>query len=119
MPVAGAGRWSSLPQGWFQNEVKGMKRVLRGAVCAALLGAAGAVPAWEVASYTPSAVVPLLPAADQAVALRAGQQTPLWWLRRPHQEALALGWLGVSPRAASPGRVADGDGKSGGPVAGE
>ena len=54
-----------------------MKRVLRGAVCAALLGAASAVSAWEVASYTPSAVVPLLPAADQAVALRAGQQTPL------------------------------------------
>jgi hypothetical protein len=76
-----------------------MKRALLGAACAGLLGAAGMAPGWEVASYTPSAVAPQLPAPAQAVALSSGQRAPLWWLRRPHREAVALGWLGVPPRA--------------------
>lgn len=76
-----------------------MKQVLLGTVCAGLLSAAGAAPAWKLASYTPSAVAPQLPAPAQAVELSSGQRAPLWWLRRPHREALAMGWLGVPPQA--------------------
>lgn len=72
-----------------------MRRRFTGVVAACLLAAGTGAAAWEIARFTPSAVSPRLPAPEQAVALRDTQRAPLWWLRRPHREAQARGWLGV------------------------
>lgn len=81
-------------------------------VAAALLAASAQAWSWEVASYTPSAVVPQLPAAAQAVTLKQASRAPLWWLRRPHRLAAERGWIGVP---ATAGQVA---GQAAGQVAG-
>ncbi|WP_295888404.1 hypothetical protein [uncultured Thiohalocapsa sp.] len=79
-----------------------MRNLLIGVVGAGFLTAGAGAWGWEVASYTPSAVVPQLPSAAQAVRLTQSPRAPLWWLRRPYQQATARAWMGVPARPAPP-----------------
>jgi hypothetical protein len=83
-----------------------MKKLLSGLLGVCLLGGAGGAASWEVASFTPSAISPRLPSAEQAVALTEGSRAPLWWLRRPHRVALTLGWIGMPARDQQARRLA-------------
>jgi hypothetical protein len=84
-----------------------MKKLLEVGLVAALALSFRAAGAWEVASYTPTAVSPRLPTPQQAVRIREAGGTPLWWLRRPHRQAAARGWIGL-PALDSLGDRADG-----------
>ena len=51
--------------------------------------------AWEAKAYYPSAIVPEMPSAEEAVRLTAQPPALLRPLRHAHREARHRGWIGV------------------------